>query len=348
MHFASDNWAGVADEITAALRRSAGGFCTAYGESPDDRALEQTFNDLFETQVNLFFVGTGTAANALALTAVNRPGGFVFCHQNSHLIEDECGAPEYFTGGARLDPIAGDNGKMQPSALDAAIARFDPSFVHHGQPMAISVTQATECGTVYSIEELQAIAAIAKRHRLPLHMDGARFANALVHLDASPADATWRAGVDLLSFGGTKNGCWCAEALLVFNDSMAESMPYLRKRAAQLFSKTRFITAQFSAYLHEGLWLRLASHANAMAKRLADALGTHKSVRLAWQPQSNEVFVVMPKTLADRLQAAGANFYPWPVTDDVRGSMEPGEGLYRLVTSFATEPSHVDDFVRLL
>ncbi|MEO1618810.1 MAG: beta-eliminating lyase-related protein, partial [Planctomycetota bacterium] len=196
MIFASDNWAGAADEIAASLQSHSTGFSPAYGESAQDSALEKRFNELFEREVAVFFVGTGTAANSLALSSVSRPGGFVFCHREAHLIEDECAAPEFFTSGARMSPIDGPAGKMDLDGLRSAIERFDPQFVHHGQPMAVSVTQSTEAGTVYSPEELRAIADCTHEAGLTLHMDGARFANAMVHLDLSPAEMTWKAGVD--------------------------------------------------------------------------------------------------------------------------------------------------------
>ena len=348
MIFASDNWAGAADEIAESLQRHSGGFSPAYGESDLDKHLEQRFNELFEKEVAVFFVGTGTAANSLALSAVNRPGGFVLCHREAHLIEDECGAPEFFTSGARLAPIDGSQGKMDPDALRRGLERFDPEFVHHGQPMAVSMTQATEVGTVYSCDETSAIARQSHAFGLPLHMDGARFANAMVRLGASPAEMTWKSGVDVLSFGGTKNGCWCAEALVFFNPEMAKQLPFIRKRAAQLFSKSRFIAAQFHAYLDDELWIRLATHANAMADRLAAAIERSQSLSIAWPCQANELFVTMPKSLADRLQEQGAKFYPWPVPAEFASQVADGSGLYRLVTSFATTPEHVDQFVALL
>ena len=221
MYFASDNWAGAAPEILESIREQAAGFADSYGVSPVDRAVEAQFNEVFEREVAVFFVGTGTAANALALASVNKPGGAVFCHRESHIVDDECGAVEFQTGGARLFQLDGPAGKLDPEALESSLARFMPGFVHAGQPMAVSVTQATEAGGVYSLEELRALSAIARTNGLPLHMDGARFANALVHLDVSPAEMTWRSGVDILSFGGTKNGCICAEALVFFDPAMA-------------------------------------------------------------------------------------------------------------------------------
>ena len=345
MIFASDNWAGAADEIAESLQRHSGGFSPAYGESDLDKDLERRFNDLFEKEVAVFFVGTGTAANSLALTAVNRPGGFVLCHREAHLIEDECGAPEFFTCGARLAPIDGPLGKIDPNELRRGLERFDPTFVHHGQPMAVSVTQATEVGTVYSGDELSVIAEHAHAYGLPLHMDGARFANAMVRKGMTPAEMTWKSGVDVLSFGGTKNGCWCAEALVFFDPDMAKQLPFIRKRAAQLFSKTRFIAAQFHAYLDDDLWIRLATHANSMADLLAERLQRAQGVSIAWPCESNELFVTMPKELASGLEKQGARFYPWPVPAEFASKLSDGEGLFRLVTSFATTTEQIDQFI---
>jgi threonine aldolase len=348
MIFASDNWAGAADEIAESLQRHSAGFSPAYGASDLDKELEQRFNELFEREVSVFFVGTGTAANSLALSAVNRPGGFVLCHREAHLIEDECGAPEFFTSGARLAPIDGAYGKIDPGSLRRGLERFDPDFVHHGQPMAVSVTQATEAGTVYSCDEISVIAAHAHAFGLPLHMDGARFANAMVQLGASPAEMTWKSGVDVLSFGGTKNGCWCAEALVFFDPDRAKELPFIRKRAAQLFSKSRFIAAQFHAYLNNDLWIRLATHANSMAERLEAGIASSEVVSVAWPCQSNELFVTMPKDLSVRLQKQGASFYPWPIPEGFESKLAGGQGLYRLVTSFATKPEEIDQFLELI
>ncbi|MQW88046.1 threonine aldolase family protein [Sinorhizobium saheli] len=345
MIFSSDNWAGAHPAIAENLMAHAGGYAAAYGTSELDRKVEKRFSEIFEKDVAVFFVGTGTAANALALSSANRPGGVVFCHREAHVNVDECGAPAFFSHGARLSPVDGGRGKMEAAGLEAEIRRFPPEFVHGGQPMAVTLTQATEGGTVYSLDEIEAIASIAKANRLPLHMDGARFANALVSLDVSPAEMTWKRGVDILSFGGTKNGCWCAEALILFDLSKAEEMHFLRKRAAQLFSKSRFIAAQFDAYLAGDLWLDLARHANAMARRLADGIAASAESRLAWAPDANEVFVVLKRPVADRLQKECAVFYEWHVPHHLNGSLAGDEGLYRLVTSFATRAEDVDRFV---
>lgn len=346
MNFASDNWAGAAPEIMQAVAREAERFGAAYGESELDRAVQLRFGEIFEREVEVFFVATGSAANALALVSANRPGGLVFCHRESHILEDECGAVEYLTGGGRLFGLGGAAGKMDPGALAAALKRFSPGSVHSGQAMAVSVTQQTEAGGIYEPDEIGAVAALAHGAGLPLHMDGARFANALVRLGVSPAEMTWKSGVDILSFGGTKNGCMMAEALVVFDPALAAAMPYLRKRAGQLFSKSRFIAAQFEAYFRDDLWLRLARHANAMADRLRAGLGRAGRAREAWTTGGNEIFAVVARSEAERLRSAGAVFHDWhpPVGLEVGSD----EMLVRLVTAFATKPEEVDRFLAIL
>lgn len=348
MNFASDNWAGAHPAIAQRLLEEAAGFSAPYGASELDHKIEQRFNELFEREVAVYFVSTGTAANSLALAAVNRPGGVSFCHREAHMLEDECGAPEFFTHGARLAPVDGENGKIDPENLKAEIKRFPPNFVHAGQPMAISITQATEIGTLYQPDEIAAIAGIAQEKALPLHMDGARLANALVALDLTPAEMTWKQGVDIVSFGATKNGCWCAEALVFMNPAQSGDLPFIRKRAAQLFSKSRFIACQFDAYLHDNLWLELARHANAAARRLQNGIVHSKTARLAWHAEANEVFCVLEKTLADQLRSQGAVFYQWNPPRSKPGLLDEHEVLIRLVTGFATEAEQVDRFLELL
>jgi threonine aldolase len=352
MFFASDNWAGAHPEIAKSLVDAADGFASAYGTSDLDKRVEKAFSEIFEREVAVFFVGTGTAANSLALASFNRPGGQVFCHREAHVNVDECNAPEFFATGSKLVPVDGGPrsvpGKLQPDALAAAIARFPPDFVHGGQPMAVTLTQATEAGTAYTLDEIDALSAVTKAAGLPLHMDGARFANALVHLETTPAEMTWKRGIDLLSFGGTKNGCWCAEALVLFDPGQARQMHYLRKRSAQLFSKSRFIAAQFDAYLRDGLWLELARHSNGMAQKLASGFAASDKARLAWPTGSNELFVIIRNDAMKALKDKGAVFYEWPAGPGVKATMREDETLVRLVTSFATSSADVDGFLSAL
>lgn len=348
MYFSSDNWAGAHPKVAESLSRHAGGFDAAYGNGTLDKKVAEKFNAIFEREVEVFFVGTGTAANSLSLTLFNRPGGISFCHREAHVMDDECGAPEFFSGGSRLFAVDGTMGRMSADTLDRAIGRFVPTFVHSGRPIAVTMTQATESGTVYSLDDISALSAVAKKYDLPLHMDGARFANALVSLGTTPAEMTWKRGVDILSFGGTKNGCWCAEAVVLFDKSKSEELAFIRKRGAQLFSKSRFIAAQFDAYFRDGLWLETAAHANAMASRLADVFRRSNTMRLAWEPQANEVFPIMKKETMAKALAAGAAFYEWRPPQGFAEPIADDEMMCRLVTSFATTADDVDRFAALI
>ncbi|WP_237153076.1 threonine aldolase family protein [Oryzibacter oryziterrae] len=348
MFFASDNWAGASSAVANKLTEAAVGFVPAYGVDDHSRVVTDWFSEVFEHEVAVFFVPTGTAANSLSLSSVMKPGGIVLCHGTSHIAVDEAGAPEFLSGG-RLVTISGERGKITPDALEAAIRRYLPAAVHHGRPVAVSLTQATEWGTVYTVAEIQALTQIAHAHGLKVHMDGARFANALAYLNVQAADITWKAGVDVLSFGATKNGCWCAEAVVFFNHKKAEDFGYLRKRSGHLLSKSRFVAAQFEAYFDHGHWLDNAFHANAMAQRLHAGINMNQHARSLWDPEANEVFAVWSKGTTARLKAAGAEFYEWPA-DGLDPALAPkeGEDLVRLVTSFATAVHEVDHFLRAL
>lgn len=350
MNFASDNWAGAAPQICAALTKYAGGFAPAYGSSEIDEAVRERISKIFERDVSVLFVPTGTAANSLATALMMKPGGFVMAHRESHMIEDECGAPELLSGGGRLVGLEGLDGKIDPLVLAQMLKRHDPPFLHYGRPVGLSLTQSTEVGTVYRMNEIAALCDLAKTSGLRVHMDGARFANALARLGKTPAELTWKAGVDYLSFGATKNGCWCAEALVIFDRSLQEEAEYLRKRAGHLFSKSRFVAAQYFEWLEDGLWLELARHANAMAERLASAISKSGQARLAWECEANEVFAYLEENTAMALREQGASFYPW---HSPQGHIRPeniGEdaSLFRLVTSFATTKEEVDRFAELL
>ncbi|KQT52114.1 MULTISPECIES: threonine aldolase family protein [unclassified Aureimonas] len=348
MIFASDNWSGPHPAISAALAEHGAGMASAYGSSVLDKTVERRFDEIFEREVAVFFVGTGTAANSLSFAAVNRPGGVVLCHREAHVVEDECGAPEFFTHGARMAPVDGADGLIDPVNLARELKRFNPDFVHAGQPMAVTVSQPGEAGTIYPTETLDAIAAIAHRHDLSLHMDGARFANALVATGLSPAEMTWKRGVDILSFGATKNGCWCAEAVIFFDPEKARQFPYIRKRGAQLFSKTRFVAAQFMAYFENGLWLDLAARSNAMADRLRAGLDASNHARQAWPTRTNEVFAILEKDRAAELRAKGAVFYDWNAPHALHDITSENETLVRLVASWSTTEDDVDRFVELM
>jgi len=348
MFFASDNWAGVHPDISANLSRHAEGVSTAYGDGDLDRSVYRRFNEIFEREVQVFFVATGTAANALSMAGVNRIGGIALCHSEAHMNVDEFGAMGFYTGGARMAPVPGLLGRMTPDALDQAIKRYSQDLAPAGQPMAVTLTQATEVGTVYSVDDVKAIAEVSRHYRLPLHMDGARFANAIAATGVSPAEMTWKSGVDLISFGGTKNGCWMADAVVVLNPEVGKDLRLLRQRAGQTFSKARFISAQFEAYLTDDLWLRMAGHANAMAAHLAETIEDAQAGRLAWLPQANEVFAILDRTVAEKLQAAGARFYEWGVPQGFDGHLGDNEVIYRFVASFATTTEEIDRLGQLL
>ncbi len=340
MSFASDNWAGAAPEILDAIHRANDGAVPGYGGDELTKKVEAKFAEIFERNCAVYFVATGGGANGLALSVMTPPYGMILCHEESHVQMDECAGPEFFTGGAKLLPIAGRNGKLTPEVIRKTLKGF-PHRPPHGAPASVlSLTQGTECGTTYSVEELTAVCDAAREAGLSVHMDGARFANAVASLDVSPAEATWKAGVDVLCFGGTKNGCIAAEAVVFFDRHRAMDFEFMRKRAGHLWSKMRFIAAQFDAYLENDLWLKLASHANHMAQRLAAGLKGIPGVTLMYPADINEIFVVFPDGVAEKLRAGGDVFYPWVTPGD------PADGKgHRLICSFRTTEAEVDGFL---
>jgi threonine aldolase len=348
MNFASDNTAGVAPDILAAIVRANEGAALAYGNDAFTQRLERRFADIFEREVAVFLVPTGTAANALALAHLAPPWGAVLCHAESHITNDECGAPEFFGGGLKLIGLPGRAGRIAPATLAAALGSRQWGGPHHVTPAVLSLSQSTEAGTIYRLDELRRLADIAHGRGLAVHLDGARFGNALVRMNASPAEATWKAGVDALSFGATKGGALAAEAVVLFDPARGAGMAERRKRAGQLLSKHRFASVQMEAYLAGDLWLRLARHANAMADRLARELAA-RGLPPVWPVEANEVFVILPRAIEQRLAAAGATFYPW-LTDSLPDGVTvgPEATLVRLVASFATTAAEVDAFVTLL
>ncbi len=346
MNFASDNGAGVAPEILDAIVASSRVNAPAYGADDYTAKAQARLCDIFETKVAAFLVATGTAANALALSALVKPWDAVFCHEEARIHDDECGAPELFTGGAKLVGIAGEGGKITPRDLTETLERFPRGLVKSSQPGALSLSQATEAGTVYSVSEVSELSSIARRNRVGVHMDGARFANALVSAKATPADMTWRAGVVILTLGATKNGALACEAVLFFDSARADNFAFQRKRGGQTLSKGRFLGAQMEAYLADGLWLRLAERANSSARRLAGGLAATPGVRIAWPTEANEVFVVAPDAMVERWRAAGARFHDWPTRSLAPENVpRAGETLVRLVTSFETALNEIDRLI---
>lgn len=345
MNFASDNAAGVAPEILAAIAQANDGAALAYGRDPWTARVERRFAEIFEREVALFMVPTGTAANALALAHLAPPWGAVLCHEQAHIATDECGAPEFYGGGIKLIGLAGEAGKIAPATLQRALDGRAWGGPHHVSAAVLSLSQATEAGTIYRPHEIRQLAEIAHARGLAVHLDGARIANALARMNASPAQATWMAGVDALSFGATKGGALAAEAVVFFDPARAADMPERRKRGGHLISKHRFVAAQLEAYLAADLWLALARHANAMADRLAAGLAAAGLAPL-WPVEANEVFVVLPRRIDARLKAAGASYYPWTMQGTSDDAVSARDGtLVRLVTSFATTAEEVERFV---
>ena len=342
MNFRSDNEVGAHPAIIEAVGRAfAAGPVHSYGGDEWTQRVVQRLRDLFEKpDLAAFPVTTGTAANSLALACCTPPWGSIFCHPNSHIAEEETNAPEFFTSGARLFRVEGPGGKIDPRKLASALAQPVYGVVHYPQPSTVSVTQATECGTVYGPEEVAAIATSTHRHGLKLHMDGARFANALAFVGCSPAELSWKAGVDVLSFGATKNGAMAAEVVVFFNAELAREFEFRRKRGGHLLSKMRLLSSQLEAYLTDGLWLANARHANAMARRLVAGLTPLKGTQLLYPVEANEIFVVLPAHMHDALAAGGAQYHPWP-------SDRPGERAFRLVTAFDTSAADVDQFLSI-
>ena len=341
MNFRSDNEAGAHPLIIAAVGRAfASGSPAAFGEDECTRRVEQRFREVFDKPDLLAFpVITGTVANALSLACCAPPWGAVYCHPTAHIGVDEANALQFYTSGAKLCLIDGPSGKIDPDDLAKALAQPVYGVVHHPQPAAVSITQATECGTVYKPEEIAAIATLAHRQGLKLHMDGARFANALSFVGCTPAELSWKARVDVMSFGATKNGTLGVDAVIFFDVALAGEFTFRCKRGGHLISKMQLLSAQLDAYLTDGLWLANARHANVMARRLASGLTSLTGTQLLYPVDANEIFVVLPEQMHDALRAAGALYHPWPYS--------MGEGVFRLVTAFDTDPAEVDRFLAI-
>jgi threonine aldolase len=346
MNFASDNTAGVAPAILEGLARANEGYALSYGEDAATARVEQRLAELFEHEVAVFLVPTGTAANALALAQLSPPWGAVLCHAESHIMTDECGATEFYGGGLKLITVPGEGCKIAPEMLRAVLERGPWGGPHHVRPSALSLSQATEVGTIYQVSQIRQLADIAHGYDVAVHLDGARFANALVRTNAMPAELTWRAGVDVMSFGATKGGALAAEAVIFFDPKRANGMPERRKRSGHLLSKHRFLAAQIEAYLAGDLWLDLARHANRMADRLADGL-VAAGIKPVWPVEANEVFVPLGAEEDRRLKAGGAMYYPWSTAGVPSGVLPANTTLVRLVTSFSTSEAEVDRFIML-
>lgn len=347
MIFTSDNASGAAPEILEAVIAAEAGYAMPYGNDEVTARAVARVRDTFEApEAAVYFVATGTAANALSLACLCPPWATVYCHRGSHIEEDECAAPEFFTGGAKLTLLDGEDARMTPEGLHAAVAAAAPVGVHNVQNGAVSLTQATEAGAAYSLAEVRTLAGIARDAGLPVHMDGTRLANALARQGVSPADMTWRAGVDVLSLGATKNGALAAEAVVLFDPARAWEFELRRKRGGHLFSKMRFISAQIEAYLTDGLWLRLAAHSNAMADRLAAGIAAVAGARVTSAVGANILFAEITLAQHRRLQDAGAGYYTMSPFDP--DGDEDQAIRIRLVASFRTTQDDTDRFLAAL
>ncbi|MGY6703268.1 threonine aldolase family protein [Roseinatronobacter sp.] len=348
MFFASDNTSGVPVQILDALSRANGDFVAGYGNDPINLALRDRIRDLFDApKAEVFLVATGSAANALAIASYCPPWGAVFCHELAHINVDECGAPEFFSNGAKIVPVPGAGAKLTPQALDQALMRAGKGGVHQVQPALVSLTNLTECGTRYTVDELRTLCATARAHGLPVHLDGARFTNALVTQGCSPAEYTWQAGVDVLSLGGTKNGLMGVEAVVMFDPAQAWEFQLRRKRGGHLLSKNRYLAAQMLAWLEGDLWLTLAAHANHMAAMLEDGLRQQKDAKVLFERGGNMLFVDLPRSSHRALHGAGAQYFLWPDHASLDGPPDmPVAG--RLVTSWCTTKEQIEEFLEAL
>ncbi|MDA9686252.1 low specificity L-threonine aldolase [bacterium] len=334
--FASDNVTGACPEVLDAIIKANDGDSTPYGNDQISTELQDKFSEIFEKEVIVFPTASGTAANALALATMTPSFGNVYCHKLSHINTDECGAPEFYTGGGKLVTLNGVKGKITAEELDQVIS--GKGIVHHTQPSSVSITQVCETGEVYQLDEIQKISEVTHKHNLSIHMDGARFANALVSLNATPAEMTWKSGIDVLSFGATKNGCIAAEAIIFFKKDLVGNVAFLMKRAGHLLSKMRFVSAQLDAYISNDVWLRNAKHANKMGKKLSDGLKDHSDINLTYPTEANEVFATFPRNKIDHLNSEG-----YKINED-----EWDGKAVRLVAAWNTQDADVDHLLGAL
>jgi threonine aldolase len=346
MNFASDNHYGVHPRILESLSEANAGSAMAYGGDDWTKKSEKMLSEVFEKEIRVFWVATGTAANGLSLSAITPPYGAVLCHSEAHIIGDECNSAEFFTAGAKIIGLQGPGGKITATIVEKCLKGFvrgerDP------KPKAVSITNATEFGTVYSADDIKAISKLIRPRGLKLHMDGSRFANALAGVGCSPAELTWKAGVDLMSFGATKNGAMLLDAVIFFDLQLAEDFAHRRVRAGQHVSKARFLGAQMSSYLRDGLWIDNARRANALARKLAEGLQQSSVVRIAHPVEANMVYAILPRALNDRLIASGVKFHP-RMANELVGQIKDAEIVVRLVLSFATPEADVDRLLELV
>lgn len=348
MWFASDNTSPAAPEVMAAVLRANQGHAMSYGADAAMARVTGRVREVFEApEAAVYLVPTGTAANALALACLCPPWATIYCHRTSHVEEDECGAPEFYTGGAKLTLIDGANGRIAPEGLRDALAFTARAGVHNVQRGALSLTNATEAGTVYSPDDVARLSGTAREYHLPVHMDGSRFANALAFLGCTPAELTWRAGVDVLSLGGTKNGCMGVEAVVLFDPAKAWEFELRRKRGGHLFSKHRFLSAQMESYLCDDLWRTLAGQANARARQLSEGIAGLRGAKLVHPTEANAVFAAWPRAGHRAARAAGAQYYLWPGHQSLDGPDDEPLSA-RLVCNWSTTEAEVEGFLNVL
>ena len=343
MHFSSDNAAPAAEEVIAAMAKANNGYAAAYGSDKIMDNVTAQIRKIFEApEAAVYLVSTGTTANALALSILSAPWQTILCHRQSHIEEDECGAPEFFTGGAKLTLVDGPNAKIDPVLFSQVATKAGSKGVHNMQRGAVSITNVTELGSVYSCKEIANLCKIAKDLGYGTHLDGARFTNALVALDCTPAEMTWKAGIDIVSFGGTKNGLLGVEAVIIFDPSKAWEFELRRKRSGHLFSKHRYLSAQMEAYLADDLWLRLAKQANSAGERLEAGLTQIDSFEMNNPRQANMLFCKMSRAAHNRAVDGGAIYY-------MERSEGPSDELIdcRLVCSWSTTAAEINQFVAL-
>ena len=331
-HFASDNYAGICPEALAAMTEANEGHEVSYGNDTWTDKAANLIRDVFETNCEVFFVFNGTSANSLSLASLCQSYHSILCHEGAHVEGSECGAPEFFANGTKVLLLPGTAGKIDPKSIEGAVKKR--TDIHYPKPRVLSLTQATEVGTVYSLEELRVLADAARRFHLRIQMDGARFANAVVSLGVTPKEITWESGVDVLCFGGTKNGLAVGEAVVFFNPELAREFDYRCKQGGQLASKMRFLSAPWVGMLQDGAWLRYAKHSNAMARRLEAAIRDIPGVRISFPVQSNAVFAVIPERVSEAMHKRGWKFYTHV------GSWKES----RLMCSWDTTPEDVDAF----
>jgi threonine aldolase len=343
VNFTSDNVYGVDPRIMQAMMEANTRLTdVSYCHDDGAKAVEARLSEVFEKDVKAYLVMNGTGANSLALSAMCPPHGGILCHEISHINTDECNCPELFTGGAKLVTLPGAGGKFTPETVKSKMAQFGHG--EHGAKLsALSISNVTELGTLYTPAEIKALSGLVKPKGIKMHMDGARFANALVTLGCTPAELTWKAGIDALSFGGTKNGGMILEAVVFFDTTLAEDFLYRRKRSGQLLSKGRYLSAQMLAYLRDDVWLSNARRANALASKLSIGMAKSNRIRLSNPTEANEIFAVMPKSTFDVVQKAGVQFYDWPMD-----GLADDEVHCRFVLSWNTPEKDVETFLDLL